>query len=215
LLNLKNQTLPTLLTGRTILLGILIFFAGTTVHAGEYGPAQTSKKKTDSAAKPFWKTPPSVALRSAIIPGWGQLSNRQYWKVPLFYAGFGVCAYFINKNNTEYQSFREAYKERTDNNPNTIDVYDPNPLNPHPSKDGFVYTADGLLNLREQYRQYRDLTYIIAFGVYAANILDAYVYAELKDFNVSNDLSMRVVPVNFANIAGRNCVVTTLKFNFR
>jgi hypothetical protein len=170
----------------------------------------------DSTRGRWWGSPGSVALRSAVIPGWGQVSNSQYWKVPLFYAAFGVCAYFIKDNHTMYKRYQLAYRQRADTSHGMgIDEFDPNPLNMHPAPEGYVYTADGLLNLREQYRQWRDLSYIIGVGIYAANILDAYVYAELKDFDVSENLSMSLKPVNFINIAGKNCMVSTINFRFK
>jgi hypothetical protein len=37
--------------------------------------------------------------------------------------------------------------------------------------------------------------------VYLANVIDAYVFAHLQDFDVSDDLSMDIRPPRIANIA--------------
>lgn len=149
-----------------------------------------------------WDQPGMVALQSAILPGLGQIRNRQIWKVPIIYAGGAVIYYFARENNKLYQEHRQAYEYRTDDDPNTIDP--------------FPYYSDfGLLDLREQYHTARDLTIIVGVIGYAANILDAYVYSHLKDFDVSEDLTMQVQPLNLVNIAGSPACLATLKLNLR
>jgi hypothetical protein len=152
--------------------------------------------------RPKWEQPGFVALQSAVIPGLGQVTNGQIWKVPIIYAGGLTIAYFIRENNRKYHSYQLAYRYRTDNDPNTKD--------PYPQ-----FSEYGLLQLREIYHSDRDLSVIIAVVGYAANILDAYVYAHLKDFDVSEDLSMQVQPVNLVNIAGRTTYAVSLKLNFK
>jgi hypothetical protein len=154
--------------------------------------------------------PSIVAIESAVIPGLGQISNRQYWKVPIIYGGFLTLGYFIRENQLQYVDFRDAYKLRVDGDTATKDKYDP-------TVPGsiFKYSESTLLNARENYRRNRDLSIIITAGLYAANILDAYVFAHLKQFDVSEDLSMRIIPVNLTNIAQNNTVVCTLQLNLR
>ena len=53
---------------------------------------------------------PAVAWqRSAIFPGWGQAYNQSYWKIPIFYGGYGVFVWWINFNNVRYRRFGTAY----------------------------------------------------------------------------------------------------------
>jgi hypothetical protein len=153
-------------------------------------------------ARPKWQQPGFVALESAIIPGLGQVVNGQYWKVPIIYGGGVAIGYMVSYNNRKYNTFRTAYRLRTDNDTSTKDAY---PL----------YSELGLLELREAYRRDRDLSVIVGVVVYAANILDAYVYAHLQDFDVSEDLSMQVQPFNLVNIAGHTAPVFTLKLNIK
>ena len=162
----------------------------------------TNKKKT--------LQPNQVALRSAIIPGWGQIINKQAIKVPVLYAGFAALGYFIYTNNKEYHKFKDAYHLRVINDPNHYDDY--NILSP---VRGPKYSDEGLLADREYYKRNRDLLIIISTAVYAANIVDAYVSAHLKDFDIGDNLSMSLMPVNLINIAGSYGVTTGFKLNLK
>ena len=124
-----------------------------------------------------------AALYSTILPGAGQFYNKKYWKIPILYAGFVVLGYAIEFNNSNYKTFKHAYKLRTDPDSTTIDDY----VNIYPD-------ADALLVRKDYYRRTRDLLWIITAGVYVLNIIDAYVDAHLADFDISDDLSMRAQP---------------------
>lgn len=171
-----------------------------TINAHSLGTSLSSADSLPQRSK--WERPGFVALQSAVIPGLGQVTNGQIWKVPIIYAGGALVFYLVRENNNDYKKYRQAYIYRTDGNPDTKDAY------PH-------FSEFGLLTLREQAHTDRDLSVIVGFIGYAANILDAYVYAHLKDFDVSEDLSMQVQPVNLVNIAGRTTYAVSLKLNFR
>lgn len=130
--------------------------------------------------------PKKSALYSAILPGLGQAYNKQYWKLGVVIAGLGAAAYFYDFNNTEYHRFRNAYIKRIDNNPNT----------PLPDdKDAFPqYQAEDLNTRQNQYRQYLEYTVVFTTVGYALNILDAYVAANLKSFDVNEDISFHTKP---------------------
>ena len=51
-----------------------------------------------------------------------------------------------------------------------------------------------VLQLQQTYRRDLDLSVLLAFGIYALNIVDAVVFAHLYDFDVSDDLTLRVKP---------------------
>lgn len=121
------------------------------------------------------------ALFSAILPGSGQVLNKKYWKVPFLYAGFGTLAYFIKVNGNYYKDFRTAYLYRNDNDPATVDAYP-------------KYSNDDLQVRKDYYRRNRDLCYILTGVLYTLNIIDAYVDAQLMDFDVSDNLSLRTSP---------------------
>ncbi|MDO6391186.1 DUF5683 domain-containing protein [Pontibacter sp. BT731] len=137
--------------------------------------------------------PGRAALFSAIIPGAGQVYNGAWWKVPIIYATGGVLGYFIIDNNNKYQDFRNALNARTDNNSGFYQVYDAYYFDR-------IYGANvpiGTKNLRSSrdfYRRNRDLTIIISVLAYGMQIAEAYVHGHLREFDVSDNLSLRVQP---------------------
>ncbi|WP_439882474.1 DUF5683 domain-containing protein [Pontibacter sp. MBLB2868] len=142
-----------------------------------------------------WDKPAKAALFSAIIPGAGQIYNKAYWKVPIIYATGGVLGYFLIDNNSKYQDFREALNKR---NRDSSDVYINNFIyGLYQYKGNNVQTQRGTENLRysrDFYRRNRDLTILISILAYGLNIAEAYVHAHLKEFDVSEDLSIRIQP---------------------
>jgi len=116
--------------------------------------------------------------KSMLVPGWGQVSNGQWWKTPIIYAGLGTCIYFIDYNNDLYLDYRDSYRKKNDPSYDGVDNY---PL----------LSASQVQTRRNEFRRNRDLVIIIGSLVYIANILDAYVYAHLKTFDISDDLSLK------------------------
>lgn len=171
----------------------------------EAGP----RLEKDTAKEDLNKKARKAALKSAIVPGLGQIQNEQIWKVPIVYVGLGICAYAINFNHQNYKEFQKAYRLRTDGDTTTRDKF-------HPETGGAVIASDDVLRRsREFYRRNRTLSYIATGILYVANILDAYVFAHLKEFDISDDLSMRVNPPNFANIANRNHVTMGISLKLK
>lgn len=127
---------------------------------------------------------------SVICPGAGQIYNKSYWRVPIVLGGFATTIYCVDWNNRGFQRFKKAYRLKAD--------YDKNPSNyPSGSTDEFRgrYSATFLKNLRDSYRRNRDLCIILTAGMYILQIIDAHVDAHLRDYDISDDLSMNVVPV--------------------
>ena len=124
-----------------------------------------------------------AAIYSAALPGLGQAYNRKYWKIPIIYAGFGVITYFIVSNNKEYRIYKEAYVYQANGETYPID-------NPYVGK----YTLTQLGDAMDYYRRNRDLSYIIGGVWYIANILEAYVDAHFFEYDISDDLSMKISP---------------------
>jgi len=124
--------------------------------------------------------PSKAALYSAVLPGLGQAYNGKYWKMPLVYGAIGVGVYSVVWNNNNYHIFLEAYRIRKSGG---IDDY-----------FNVLKEEKQLISWMDYYRNQRDLSILITVGLYAFNILDAYVDAHLSNFNISNDLSMRVQP---------------------
>lgn len=133
---------------------------------------------------------------ACIFPGAGQIYNKSYWKVPFVIGGFASMIYVIDWNNRGYQRFKKAY--------NLISDYEKNPDNyPNGSTDEFKgrYSSSFIRNLRNNYRRNRDLCIILSAALYVLQIVDAHVDAHLKDYDISDDLTMNLEPlVNYAYI---------------
>ncbi|MFI3332125.1 MAG: DUF5683 domain-containing protein [Rikenellaceae bacterium] len=132
---------------------------------------------------------------SMICPGAGQIYNKSYWRVPIVIGAFASTIYVYDWNNRGYKRFQTAYSLALD--------YENNPDNyPNGSLDEFngKYSASTLQNYRDSYRRNRDMAVIFTALVYFMQVLDAHVDAHLKDFDISDDLSLHVEPaVNYSN----------------
>ena len=127
---------------------------------------------------------------SMICPGAGQIYNKSYWKMPIVIGGMASMVYVIDWNNRGYKRFKNAYTLLSD--------FEQNP-GKYPggvSKDEFGgrYSASFLKNLRDSYRRNRDLSILLTAAVYAFQAVDAHVDAHLKDFDVSDDLTVDLQP---------------------
>ncbi len=134
-------------------------------------------------------SPNKATFYSAILPGLGQVYNQKYWKVPIIYAGFGSLIYYTNYNNFVYNKYKYAYniQLRIDNGEIGLE-------HDYPGA-----SADNLKRAKDTWRRYRDLA-IISIGVlYVLQILDADVDANLFDYDISEDLSMKIEPVLLPN----------------
>ena len=150
---------------------------------------------------------------STICPGAGQVYNKSYWRVPIVIGGFATTIYCVDWNNRGYQRFKKAYRLRFD--------YDEHPeLYPNGSQDEFNgrYASSFLKNLRNSYRRNRDLCIILTAGIYILQIVDAHVDAHLRDYDISDDLSVEVTPmINYAYQPGLGTTATmgmNLSFKF-
>lgn len=128
---------------------------------------------------------------SLICPGAGQVYNKSYWRVPIVIGGMASMVYVFDWNTRGFKRFKTAYSLRAD--------FDQHPEN-YPdgvSKDEFRgrYSATFLKNLRDSYRRNRDLSIILTAAVYAFQAVDAHVDAHLKDFDVSDDLTVKLEPM--------------------
>ncbi len=147
---------------------------------------QTLAKPSLAKPVPFQPNPKKSALFSAILPGAGQFYNRQYWKIPIIYAGVGAAVYFLVDNTKQYQRFREGYIIRI-TNPNVQDEFTGK------------YSQQDLQVLQNAYRKYLDLTILFTGLGYTLQVMDALTFAHLKNFDISKDISVRLRPVALPN----------------
>ena len=152
-----------------------------------------------------WRPNPKRALWLAlVIPGGGQIYNRKYWKLPIVYGGFIGCLYAMNWNNTMYKDYSQAFIDLSDNDPGTQSYnqflhlgVQITPANEDRYKDIFK-------KRRDKFRRWRDLSFFVLVGVYALSVIDAYVDAELSEFDISDDLSLRIEPTIMNNRSSGN-----------
>ena len=159
---------------------------------------QVSPTPTDSIngalnKKIFIPNPTKATWLALVIPGGGQIYNRKYWKLPIIYGGFAGCAYALTWNNKMYKDYMQAYKDAALGNWEANSIHDllpPGYLDRTPK----TQITETLRKRKDTYRRYRDLSIFAFIGVYLISVIDAYVDAELSNFDITPDLSMRVEP---------------------
>jgi hypothetical protein len=156
-----------------------------TVLAPASLPAVSEAKANIVADTTPFVTPKKTALFSAVVPGLGQFHNKHYWKIPVIYGLIGVSIYFLNDNIKNYNALRREIAGRASLDPN----FKPNP-------DYQVYNEPQTLkDLQDYYRRNLDLTALLTAVGYTLQVIDAVVFAHLKGFDISEDISLNLRPV--------------------
>jgi hypothetical protein len=136
----------------------------------------------EQAKDEVFPNPKAVMRKSMIIPGWGQITNKQIWKVPIVYGLLGGLTYYSITLTKDYHDYRAAYYNLTSDAGDFRFGQTP------------AYLANSnsgsLLNQRDFLRNRRDFIYVTIALAYILNFVDAYVFAHLRPFDVSDDLSM-------------------------
>lgn len=165
--------------------------------------SKTSKKMvlSDTKTKPAQKTADTIkkerslaanaALRSAMIPGWGQAYNKKYWKVPIVYGALAVPVATFAYNLSWYRKCREAYNIRYQNDTSVV--------TPDLPTDGIdpqliPLSTQSLKLYRNEFRKNVDFSVLAFLAVWGLNVVDAAVDGHLRSFNVSDDLSFKIDP---------------------
>lgn len=165
-------------------------------------------------SKVFKPNPTRAVIYSAIFPGLGQIYNRKYWKLPIVYGGFLGFSYAITWNGKYYTDYSNGYKDIMDEDPETNSWKNFLPYGVDPETVDKAWLTSVMKRRKDFYRRYRDLSIIGTVAMYALSMLDAYVDAQLFDFNISSDLSLRVEPTliqktdYFANSLGLQCSIS-------
>lgn len=130
-------------------------------------------------------------MYSAILPGWGQVYNEHYWKVPVIYAGFaGFLGSAVYYHGEYFQAKRILIQKKNE-------------------------SRGGLENYVNECRADRDLCFILAALWYVVNIFDAYVGASLKTFTLSDDISARIEPSTLLTTCNAPTVGFSLTLSFQ
>lgn len=120
--------------------------------------------------------PGRATIYSILCPGLGQIYNKEYWKLPIYWGGLVGSAHFWAVNQKNFVRFRDIYREAVE-----------------PGYTGPI-SAEQAKYYRNTYRRYRDYS-IVALGlVYLLQIIDANVFCYMRDFNVSDDIEVNLSP---------------------
>ena len=154
-------------------------------------------------------SPHKATIRSLIIPGWGQAYNKKYWKIPIVYTAIGIPVGFFIYNKKMYKEASKAAEMLSATPPDTADYKNRideqfyfffNSTDPLPS----------LINYRNEFRKNMDYSILFVLVFWGLNVVDATVDGHLKDFDVSDNLSMRLKPIilSGSTTAGLSVVFT-------
>lgn len=181
---------------------------------------QTVVHQTLKASKPkkdwsTWRPAPQRALWMAmVIPGGGQIYNRKYWKLPIVYGGFVGCVYALMWNNMMYKDYQQAYLDIMDDDPTTASYNKFLHLGRTITPENEERYKSVFKSRKDRYRRWRDLSFFCMVGVYVVSVIDAYVDAELSEFDISKDLSMKVRPTVMGNgLNSRSLSATSIGVN--
>src|SRR4029078_10840215 len=108
--------------------------AGQKIRSSTYEDSLPAAK-VDSLIK-AQHSPRKAAIRSAIIPGWGQIYNRKYWKVPIVWGALGVTGYIFFNNLYTYKDLKFSYAAKYES---SLPPYEPNSTYPGPYRDSTNY----------------------------------------------------------------------------
>ncbi|MCP9768203.1 hypothetical protein EGI22_09790 [Lacihabitans sp. LS3-19] len=127
---------------------------------------------------------PKIAfVRSMILPGWGQMTNKNYLKLPLIYGSAGVGVYFISFNNNLYHKYKDYVVEMQLQG-----------LTEREIDGGGPYSITLITTAANQYRRYKQLSFVGLGLGWLLFAIEANVSAHLKTFDVSNDISFKISP---------------------
>lgn len=160
--------------------------------------------KTDSSNKR--SIPRTVLLRSLVLPGWGQATNKQYWVIPIVYAAAAGGVYTIWWNNDKYKFYKSYLSQIVVDKKTEVFI----PVNGE-LRGPFVQTQ--IEPAVKAYRRQRDLSWIgLAVG-WTLQAIQANVSAHLKGFDMTEDISMKLEPALESSSFGTSAGVK-LRLNF-
>jgi hypothetical protein len=148
-------------------------------------------------------SPKTASLLSTAFPGAGQVYNQKYWKAPLALGAVAAGIYFIVYNTNNFKIYKEAYIVSQ--------------LTPNVNIKNLPEGEGNIEFWLEEFRRRRDLSYVLTGVLYLINIVDASVDAHFKEFDVSEDLSLRIDPLLIPknnSFAQHNAIGLSLTFNF-
>lgn len=155
---------------------------------------------TIDTSKPY--NPRIAILRSAVLPGWGQATNKKYWKMPLVYGALGTTAYIFFRNIKQFKEANASYKNAIDGDTSN------NYLIPQPYYS-VLGQPERIKSFRNEVRQNVDYSVLFFIAFWGLNVVDAAVDAHLKTFDVSDELSLQIKP-GYSPMANTNGISLVL-----
>ncbi len=152
--------------------------------------APEAPKKITIDSSRFKHSPKKAAIRSAILPGWGQIYNKRYWKLPLVYGGLGISGGVFFYNLTFYKDMRDAYRVRIAYQQPGATPADTAAFNALSARYR-VLDVQAIRTYRDEFRRNIDYSFLFFLIMWGLNVVDATVDAHLRSFDVSPDLSVR------------------------
>jgi hypothetical protein len=149
-------------------------------------------------------------IRSAIIPGWGQFGNGlnvyRGIKIAAIYTGATLLTLSYIDNNNKYNEFLAELRDRQANGGKSVIG--------SPYID--VQTA-GLTAAKDTFRRNREVVIFSMIGLYGIQVVEAYVDARLKYFDVGDDLAIRIKPsvISSGTMLGYQSFVPAIKVSFK
>ena len=128
--------------------------------------------------------PKSVMLKSLMVPGWGQIINKQAWKVPIVYGLYAGVGYYTYTVHQDYRDYKAAYYNSQRGEDTDFK------FGPTPERLQGV-SANQLRSNRNSLRNRRDLMFVVFVLAHGLNAVDAYVFAHMRSFDVSDDLTAK------------------------
>lgn len=159
---------------------------------------QSEPQTSQVAISDFQPDAQKAVWLAAVVPGLGQIYNRQYWKVPIIYGGTLGLVYGITWNDRMYVDYRKGYVDLMDKDPNTNYFEHLLPSGVVLDNSNSSYYTKIIKTKLDNYRRYRDLCIIGTAVLYLLSIIDAYVDAQMFDYDISPDLSLEVAPTLIA-----------------
>ncbi len=174
-------------------------FSDTTQY-NDTSVVKTATGKDSVVVKKKVHSPRQATIRSLIIPGWGQVYNKKYWKVPIVYGAIGFPAYLFTYNRKWYNKTKYALSIIANNRYTGTEAAD-SIARVDPQLRIFVEQKElgSLVNYRNEFR--RDMDYAILFTIlmWGLNIVDATVDGHLRGLDVSDELTLKVRPTIIPN----------------
>ena len=174
-------------------------FSDTTQY-NDTSVVKTQTGKDSIVVKKKTHSPKKATIRSLLIPGWGQVYNKKYWKVPIVWGAIGIPAYLYTYNRKWYDKTKYALSIVANDRytgPGAADSL----AQVDPELRFLVDAKEqgSLVNYRNEFRRNMDLSILITIVMWGLNVIDATVDGHLRDFDVSDELSLKIRPTMIPN----------------